>query len=254
MIRSLIKKVLDRVRDYIYPDGKKVFIGGEYSAYLDWRFRAYSDFGDRHNKGWELCINNCAGAKVFIDVGAHIGLYAVPASIIMYPNGGKVYAFEPSTVNHAYLERHIELNNISNCIVSNCLLGDVCEKVEFYEDLKKPNPSGSKILYKKPDRFTKTIKYQTTLDTFCDVNSVIPDIIKIDVEGSEISVLKGALETINEFKPIIFLSAHPHHFEMMGIDGKELLEFIYEVNYTIKTITGESVNKISLDEYILDPV
>jgi hypothetical protein len=41
---------------------------------------------------------------------------------------------------------------------------------------------------------------------------------------------------------------------MMGIDGKELLEFIYEVNYTIKTITGESVNKISLDEYILDPV
>ena len=253
MSNFLIKKVIHKGRDLIWPNGKTINIGGKYKACLDWRFRGYADFGDRHNKGWELCIDSCSGKGAFVDVGAHIGLYAVPASIVMYPNG-RVYAFEPSTVNHAYLERHIKLNNISNCTVSNCLLGDVNEKVVFYEDLKKPNAMGSKILYKKPDRFTKTIKYQTTLDTFCDENSVIPDIIKIDVEGSEISVLNGALNIIKEYKPKIFLSAHPHHFEMMGIDGKELLEFIYEVNYTIKTITGESVNKISLDEYILDPV
>jgi FkbM family methyltransferase len=253
MNNSLIKKVLHKSRDLIWTNGKTINIGGKYEACLDWRFRGYSDFGDRHNKGWELCINNCAGKKVFIDVGAHIGLYAVPASIIMYPNG-KVYAFEPSIVNHAYLERHIELNNISNCTVSNCLLGDVCEKVEFYEDLNRANPMGSIIPYKKPERFTETIKYQTTLDTFCKKNAVIPDIIKIDVEGSEISVLKGGLESINEYEPKIFLSTHPHHFKMMNINNDELLRLIQKMNYSIKTVSGEMVNEIILDEYILDPI
>ena len=249
----MIKKVIHKGRDLIWPNGKTIKIGGKYEVCLDWRFRGYSDFGDRHNKGWELCIDTCFGKEVFIDVGAHIGLYSLPASIIMRPNG-KVYAFEPSTVNHAYLERHIALNNISNCILSNCLLGDVCENVEFFEDLKKPNLMGSKILYKKPDRFTKTIKSQITLDTFCNDNSVIPDIIKIDVEGTEISVLNGALETIKEYKPIIFLSTHPHHYKIMGIGSKELLEFIQSMNYMIKTISGESVKKINLDEYLLNPI
>ena len=93
-----------------------------------------------------------------------------------------------------------------------------------------------------------------SLDTFCKKNAVIPNIIKIDVEGSEISVLKGGLETINKYEPKIFLSTHPHHFKMMNINNDELLRLIQKMNYSIKTVSGEMVNEIILDEYILDPI
>ena len=50
------------------------------------------------------------------------------------------------------------------------------------------------------------------LDTFCEVNGLIPDMIKIDVEGAEGMVLRGALQSLRQFRPVLVVSMHPYWF------------------------------------------
>ena len=52
------------------------------------------------------------GSAVF-DIGAHVGFYTLLSSVIVGP-GGRVFAFEPLTVNFEYLRRHLELNSVTN--------------------------------------------------------------------------------------------------------------------------------------------
>ena len=55
-----------------------------------------------------------------------------------------------------------------------------------------------------------------TLDQFCKDKKISPDIIKVDIEGSEIEMLIGAKNIIKKSRPIIFLSYHPFHIKKLG--------------------------------------
>ena len=66
--------------------------------------RGFKYFGVGHNSGFNRWIEFCKGKKVVFDVGAHIGLYSIPASSLITAGGG-VYAFEPSSANYTYLRK-----------------------------------------------------------------------------------------------------------------------------------------------------
>tara|TARA_B100000315_G_scaffold260205_1_gene319959 strand:+ start:3778 stop:4566 length:789 start_codon:yes stop_codon:yes gene_type:complete len=236
--------------DLLCRNGLSMKIGNVHRVKFDWRFYGYRNFGNNHNSLWQRCIDCCKGKKIFVDMGAHIGLYTIPAAMAM-KKSGIVVAFEPGQKNFHFLLKHIEYNKIINIQAYDYLIGDINAEVEFWEDLDRPNAMNAKIIYKKPERFFKVIKKQVIFDDFCQKHRIEPDIIKIDVKGGELSVFKGSEKTIRLVRPVIFLSVHPGRMEHIGDSVEELNELIDFIGYNVFDASMRPVNELKFGEYIL---
>ena len=75
-------------------------------------------------------------------------------------------------------------------------------------------------------------------DNLCDSRGFEPDVIKIDVEGHEIKVLKGLAEIIRRCLPLIFLEIHPKRIAEEGDSISFLDEFFRELGYTATHVSG----------------
>lgn len=149
--------------------------------------------------------------SIIIDAGAHIGTFSV--FVANLAKEGKVYSFEPVAKTFHFLK-----NNTKNYPQITCLnfgLGDEVSKKNILATLIHSNGSifeDSSIYGEKPE-ITEDRKLESanivTIDNFVNTNNVSRvDFIKIDVEGYEAKVLKGAKETIKKFKPVISMSAY----------------------------------------------
>lgn len=138
---------------------------------------------------------------VFIDVGAHIGAYSIPAA---YKVGDKgiVIAIEPSPVV-MFLIRNVMLNKLRNIIVIPKAIS-LNSKVELTFN---PIHSGGSSIVGFPSKGSISIKVDAEpLDHIVDKtlgNKRIIKILKIDVEGAEIEVLRSAIQTLNQTKYVI---------------------------------------------------
>jgi len=247
-LRQFGKLVLQKV----YRKGYPVKLGGLYTVRMDVAFVRFENFGDRHNSGWRPCLEACKGESVFFDIGAHIGLYSLPASIVM-GSWGKVYAFEPARQNYSTLLRHVQLNRATNICVYNCLIGDRDSEVTFYEDPLDANPMNSLTLLKEPERYVPRKVKQLTLDTFCRDENVVPDVIKIDVEGAELYVLEGAQEVLMKHRPLIFLSVHPRHIQQLGYSLDRLCDQIDSLHYEVRNTDNSPIEGLGSGEYMIIP-
>jgi len=129
----------------------------------------------------------------FIDVGAMIGKYSLMVSRNPKIN---VIAIEPAKDNFEVLKGNIQLSQRENITPMNIALSDNDEIQTFYINEKH----GSNSLLLKTDRQTKIQCLK--LDTLKDqINLRNIKLIKIDVEGAEVNVVKGCLEIIKEFSP-----------------------------------------------------
>lgn len=127
---------------------------------------------------------------VFIDVGANIGMMTVFASGVVGQTG-KVIAFEPNPITREILNENIQKNNLSNITVSEYAIGANSEDAVIYDRWDANRGCATLI---KPDFETDSYDIKvTTLSSFLDIG-VFPDMIKIDVEGYELEVLKGVLD------------------------------------------------------------
>jgi len=155
---------------------------------------------------------------IIYDIGAHMGWYTLIASRLVGPSG-KVFAFEPHPYNLRILNKHLEINNISNCIVIPAAVSDRSGKARF----KLGTGTGTGHLSDFGEIEVETV----CIDDLVSQGVLLPpNIIKIDVEGSEIKVLNGALYTLQLYHPIIFLSIHD--LSELDIINKLLLPIEYK--------------------------
>lgn len=134
------------------------------------------------------------------------------------------------------MKKHINFNRIKNIDVRMVVVGDVHrDSVKFYEHNIGGSPFGGLVRNKKkaPETFAVKKRQLVCLDDFCKDNQFFPDVIKIDVEGSELQVLKGAQTILKESNPSIFLSVHPSHLEAMGQSVKDIEEFLNKLGYQV---------------------
>ena len=215
-------------------------------------FSNYEAFGNNHNRGFNHLIRNLKSVDIFFDIGAHIGLVSLPAGKEMR-RSSKVISFEPSNKNFKHLKSHVKNNSLEKKISLNqCLVGEEnCQRI-FYSS-KKESPINSIVKFDQFKKYKKEKLKQITLDSFCDESGLIPEVIKIDVEGAEINVLKGAKNILKKYKPIIYLSIHPRHIKELGSDIIELINLIDEIGYKIEDFEGNQISHYSLDEYLLTP-
>jgi len=246
-LRSCFRKFLK----ILFPRGIFIHLGNEYKVKIIPDFIGYVNFGGKHNRGWHDCIDSLNGDEIFLDIGAHIGLYTLPAAIKL--DRGKVYAFEPATVNYQILTKHIKMNNLVNVEAKNLLVGDLDKNIKFFEQEKLVSPKNSIVMIDKISHYNTVYKKQVSLDNYFKDLDVVPNVIKIDVEGAEVLVMNGAKKLITKSKPKIYLSIHPGRINQLGQSIEELLELINNLNYNIFDISMNRPKSINLDEYILIP-
>jgi FkbM family methyltransferase len=228
---------------------------GPYGPFkLDRRF-AFSNFdnwGGNHNRGFQACIEEARGKSCVLDIGAHIGLVSLPLSTAVAENG-TVFAFEPAAANEAFLSEHLNSNNITNVEVITDLVGDAeLDSVDFFES---SGDSGMNTIAESGSNrgYQATSKRQITLDKFCSDQNLAPELIKIDTEGAEVRILKGALDTLRQHLPVLYLSVHPRHIIELGSTVEELEQLLKDLNYKVTDMDGTEVRPLELTEYVISP-
>lgn len=171
-------------------------------------------------------------ATTVFDVGANIGLYSLAAARAM--NGeGKVFSFEPVKENRHYLTKNIAANKFNNIEVVSVAIGDKNEKIKMY--LVK-NSIGTHSAGKATDHYDTVDSI--TLDNFTKQRKVIPDIIKMDIEGYEGFAIEGGLKTIKKFKPTLLIEFDTDHLTKSNYLPSKLANLLVEI-YPYRYIIDE---------------
>ncbi len=180
-------------------------------------------------------IKYAKGKRYLLDIGAYHGIFSL---VFTKLNEGTAYAFEPSETLFGVLSYNSIAN--PNIIPSKIALSNTIGTVLCHKEWEH-------MVIGNIDREENTIAVSTeTGDNFCGINSIAPDVIKIDVEGHEVKVLKGLYETIKKYKPIIFLETHYNRIPLDGDSTQDIVDFINEFNY--KVIDSFSDSEIDVEE------
>ena len=165
--------------------------------------------------------------ETFVDVGGNKGDFARFAAKIAGENG-KVVCIEPEPTNYGWIRRSVELNGYRNIQVCNLALSDRDGESLLHLGTK----SGFHTLLEgAPDREQGLLTVKTRrLDSLLQELGVpVVNVLKIDVEGAEIQVLKGAVETIRANPQIIvLLDIHP----FLGVNPSEVFECLSSLGLT----------------------
>jgi len=144
-------------------------------------------------------------AATVLDIGANIGAHTLRFSKIAGP-GGRVFAFEPMDYAHAKLVRNVTLNGATNIQVFKLALSDrnaLSQQVNYRSSWAS---SGER-------RHESAVVHLKRLDDWCAQHGVADvHVIKLDVDGHELQVVKGGLSTIERCRPIMFVEAGAWHF------------------------------------------
>ncbi|MDX1976397.1 MAG: FkbM family methyltransferase [Pseudanabaenaceae cyanobacterium bins.68] len=137
---------------------------------------------------------------VVFDIGANVGFYSLLASVIV-GNQGQVFAFEPLPRNLTYLRTHLALNHCENVRVFPVAVADFSGKIQF-------DQSENHCIGHISTTGELEVDATSLDDLYAQAQISLPNHLKIDVEGAELAVLKGASQVINRAFPTIFLATH----------------------------------------------
>jgi FkbM family methyltransferase len=138
------------------------------------------------------------GAVVF-DVGANVGFYTLAAARAVGASGS-VVAFEPSPATAAVLADHVALNGFSDRVeVIAEVVDETTGEVEFWEQGTSLAASIARVSAQTGERFleghvTGAMRPAVSLDDFCGCREIRPDVLKLDAEGAEGRILRGATD------------------------------------------------------------
>lgn len=196
--------------------GVRAEINGE-PFRLDPRFRGFIQ-PDYEADLARLLRTRMQAGQCCLDIGAHVGIYALQIARWTAPTG-RVVAFEPNAGTAAVLRRHLHFNGVEDRVrVEEVALGRAAgTSVLFGESgsglsrLIAPNPDG-------PAAAQAASVEVVTVDDYCRTHNLQPDWMLVDVEGFEFDVLAGAMETIRARgrSLSIVLEIHPTLWPMTG--------------------------------------
>jgi FkbM family methyltransferase len=145
-----------------------------------------------------------------LDVGASYGYYSLLLSRIVGEQG-RVYSFEPDWRSFERLTRNLALNNVNNVIAVPLCVSNVAASLApwmSYEDEPWNSRLGNGEI--EGGSQARTAVPLTKLDDFADLLHLLQKVrlIKIDVEGTELKVLQGALRLLDQSRPLVLCELH----------------------------------------------
>jgi FkbM family methyltransferase len=164
----------------------------------------------------EAILGNLGRGQVFHDIGANIGWYSLLAARAVGPEG-RVLAFEPSLSNASLAEHNAAVNHFGNITVVCAGLTDEdgwmtfldkgnlegrLDKDDFDAQAKRRASRDQRIVGRTPVPVAR-------LDSWLEqTGEPAPDLVKIDVEGAEVGVLRGMAATLERRRPTVVIELH----------------------------------------------
>jgi len=170
-------------------------------------------------------------SDIVVDVGANIGVYTLWMSRCI-SSKGKIIAFEPDPRNFERVKSQTNLNEINDrVILEDIALSNKQEKVNFAQGKDDQNYISK---YEDGSTEEKIVVSATNLDSYArnrDINKV--DFLKIDVEGGDLLVLKGARKMLSENSVDVIQFEVNEKVENFGIEISEIFSFLEMYNYDV---------------------
>lgn len=213
----------------LIPGDKTVYVtkynGLEFTT-IDPLYTISEDFG------FYTHFHKIKPGDVIIDAGANNGYITLLFSKLAGKTG-KVYAFEPDSMNIARINENIALDKTldDNIIIQDLLLWNENTMVDFYE----AGTVGSSAVW-KPDCEKLVKKEAVTIDDWAKRHGITKlDFIKMDIEGAEIEAMEGCIETLRTLKPNFAIASY--HIVNGEPTYIKMEEFFRKHKYPYKTVT-----------------
>ena len=185
--------------------------------------------GTYEPKNLQAIQNTVHENDIAYDVGAHVGYFTVLMGDLV-GSAGKVIAFEPRGLNLGYLQKHVSVNNCQNIQIVSKALGDH----SGHAKLETRTGSGTGYVSETGDEEIEI----TSIDELVESGALPPPtFLKIDVEGGEMAVLRGAQKVIESQRPRMILATHGDEIDA------ECRALLTEWNYDMQDIDHESGTK-----------
>ena len=210
----------------------------------NWRGQAKRVFAFRENYEPELIYLEklLSPGSVFIDVGANIGIYALVASKLV-GEAGRVIAFEPSAQSFPLLQQNIELNGLKNIRAFRVALADRIRKAWLY------HPGVPECNSLARDSSSEDEAEEVTVETLDDMVKRASisrvDVIKIDVEGAEELVLRGAANVLASMRPAVIFEVNPSYAALFGLSVQGSSKLLEGLGYEFLTLGSVSISSKS---------
>lgn len=200
--------------------------------------RLATDEGGPEKQGMEYFVQtakDCDGDLV--DIGSNIGIY----SLIFCENAeGTPFAFEPLSRNISRIKQNAELNS-SEIEVFNFGLSNKTEVVDLSYPITNIGAASATDMEETQLVWTQETQSKKLDDINIDSENI--SIVKIDVEGWELDVLRGARQTLQHHHPDLLIEIHQDKIQQRGHSKHELIDILDSLGYSsyIKTCKGEEV-------------
>jgi FkbM family methyltransferase len=201
------------------------------------RYATSSDVVARNDaKQIQFFLDRVRTGQLVLDVGAHYGEYAVLLAALVGPNG-RVISFEPDAAARPVLIANLALNGFTDRVtVEGIAVFDSSESRELFARHGNAQSSLARSGLGGSDSDADVERYSIEtirLDDFLRQSGLgAPSYIKLDVEGAEINVLRGARETLRS-TAVIVCELHPYAWSEFGTSFDELLEIVHSGGRTI---------------------
>jgi len=169
-----------------------------------------------------------------IDVGANVGYFSI--QFAKWVSGaGRVIAIEPEQANFDTLVGALKQKHIT--CVDPILAAAVDHNGVAFLQLNPLNPADHRI------GSTGIQIPALTLDSLASSGNQLPvSFIKIDVQGAELMVLKGATEILHHWHPVLFIEIDEPSLNNLGTSSEELIDFIFSFGYSMHAVTSHGVS------------
>lgn len=184
------------------------------------------------------CIEtNCKKGGAAIDVGANFGMHTLVMAKCV-GQSGQVFAFEPIPENLRLLRRNITLNRLHDRVrIFDCAISDLAQStIAMSVDTDSLEPSAS-IATVAGENGSLCVANQSLDNALLNLSDSRDCLVKIDVEGAELSVLRSGIDFLNRIRPKLLIEVHDYALPQFGESSEAVYAFLRRHGYEIKQIS-----------------
>ena len=227
IVKSIAYMTLDTVT---LGRGVPRTIGGE-TVRFPARFSRYYE-ADYEPETFKFLRKHLRLGATVLDIGAHIGLFAVVTARLVGKDG-RVFSFEPTPFTRNVLQDVVRLNGCSDVVeVRAEAVADRRGTAVFHDTGDEISNANSLV---DIDRGKEGIEVELiSVDEFVREKGIRPGCIKIDVEGAELDLLRGAKELFTVMRPAARLGLHPPQIKQNGQSLDEIWKVLAEYKLNVE--------------------
>lgn len=200
--------------------------------------------GSWEPESWRAIAEHLHAGDTFVDIGAHIGYYSLKAAPVVGP-GGRVIAVEPNPATVRRLRDNIRASRADGVVsVQPVACSDTETSLELFA-APEHNTGETSLSRRNASQGGQVVaSYRVRARPLDDIlkESGIGrvDVVKIDVEGAEYLVLKGARETLERYHPLVIVELVESQLQAMGTSTAQVLALLHSHGYAWRHSYGDN--------------